>query len=884
MDATSRRTTAALLLIFVLVLAPLTSTSSAEVAPNGLELIVEVNEPDNGLYHSNEAPLDVTIKIRNHADVTREIQYNPACAFDLIITNGEWSLDIDDERICPSITRGFAIQPGQTRVLDTWEWDWTNAPSGTLTFDFRQVEAELPAQMLIDYYPTTEMPESLEMRALLGQTIGDEFGHSEDMPAMMKISLANTGLSTLDVPFDSNCRVRMTIENVLDTLTELNCGQGSIESGEEITLGWTEWNFDGAFEGQYSIDFGMTGVQDAASSVEVMWTRTPGIENIDSLIPSVSAQIGESLEWYYTLENQDDVPIKMRFADSCSTHMHVLSPAGEIVYNSRNGVNCVPTGGTEFTISELETYTISTGTWNLRDSVGCELNDGLHLLVVTQPDAALVATYAFEYAGEGTGDACRAESQDQSFIQFVVDDMEIRDAGSLAEHMSFNLHLANHGSEEFNLFWPTDCALDITLSRDVNGAQEHRQAWRTDCSSIAGQSITLEADQFYEWTGLTIPFVIDGEPLESDTWLVTIQTTSIPSFSSQAAHTYNGLVVIDTPIIEPAPEIVANEENEVVIEDKSSFFDVSGDWHYVTQPRQGCWLLSDSNDDEWSFVANMVDAGWKPKPGMTGSYAVEQVTGVGDCSEWPGIVILSTNNEEIPAISPKPSETVAVDSSDTPTEIIVQNAPTAAAVVATTSLSIMILLYVGNTEWIRISALQVGIGLVGMVRRTREHDGEYQRGRIMGYLTANPGVHFRALLGALQMSNGQLTHHLKNLQGEERIWRRKDGRLVRFYPSSIQSNTAEDDLPVPLLTPDPNSLQGKILRLLDATENDIVNLSQKELAQRLKASQQLVSHHLRTLQKFGLIEREKVGLRYRYQLTREAIFLVNSSEYSVDTE
>ena len=154
----------------------------------------------------------------------------------------------------------------------------------------------------------------------------------------------------------------------------------------------------------------------------------------------------------------------------------------------------------------------------------------------------------------------------------------------------------------------------------------------------------------------------------------------------------------------------------------------------------------------------------------------------------------------------------------------------------------------------------------------------------MGYLTANPGVHFRALLGALQMSNGQLTHHLKNLQGEERIWRRKDGRLVRFYPASIQSNTAEDDLPVPLLTPDPNSLQGKILRLLDATENDIVNLSQKELAQRLEASQQLVSHHLRTLQKFGLIEREKVGLRYRYQLTREAIFLVNSSEYSVDTE
>ena len=165
-----------------------------------------------------------------------------------------------------------------------------------------------------------------------------------------------------------------------------------------------------------------------------------------------------------------------------------------------------------------------------------------------------------------------------------------------------------------------------------------------------------------------------------------------------------------------------------------------------------------------------------------------------------------------------------------------------------------------------------------------EHDGEYQRGRIMGYLTANPGVHFRALLGALGMSNGQLTHHLKHLEVEERIWRRKDGRLVRFYPASIQSTLDDQELPVPLLTPDPNSLQGKILRLLDATENDIVNLSQKELAVRLEASQQLISHHLRTLEKFGLVEREKVGMRYRYQLTREAIFLVNSNDYDVVPE
>ncbi len=883
MDRTSRPATVALLLIFVLILAPLTSTSSGEVAPNGLELIVEINEPQNDLYHTNDVPLDVTIKIQNHAEVTRELQYNPACAFDLIITNGDWSFDIDDERICPSITRAFAIQPGQTRVLDTWEWDWIDAPGGTLTFNFRQADTGLSAEKNIDYYPSIEMPENLEMKALLAQTIDTDFGHTDDMPAMTKISLVNVGLLEIEIPFDSHCRVQMTVENVVDTLTKLGCGHGIIMPGEEIALGWVEWDFDNAIEGEYTIEFAMTAVQGASSAVEVMFTHTPGILNQEALVPSLSTEVGDFLEWRYALENQDDNPVKMQFSNSCVTQMHVLSPTGEIVYDTRKEINCAPTGGMEFTIPGLDTYIISTGTWNLRDSAGCELDDGLHLLVVTQSDSALVATHAFTYTGEDTGPACRAESQDRSDIQFTVDNLQILDAGSLTEHMSFNLNLANHGQEEFNLYWPTDFTLDLTFSQNTDEMQNVYQTWRTDCSSIAGQSIALQAGEVYEWSGLIIPFVIDGVPLENGTWLITAQTTSIPSFITQAAHTYTGLNIVDSPTPVPMPAIVV-EENQIVEENNSSFFDISGNWYYVTQPKQGCWLLTESSGNEWSFVSNMEDARWMPQPGMSGNYAVEQVVGTGDCATWPSIVILSTISEDVPTIIAKPSETVVTDSTESPAEIVIENAPAAAAVVATTSLSIMILLYVGNTEWIRISALQVGIGLIGMVRKTREHDGEYQRGRIMGYLTANPGVHFRALLGALDMSNGQLTHHLKNLQGEDRIWRRKDGRLVRFYPASIQQSTNEDDLPVPLLTPDPNSLQGKILRLLDATENDIVNLSQKELAQRLKASQQLVSHHLRTLQKFGLIEREKVGMRYRYQLTREAIFLVNSSEYSVDLE
>jgi predicted transcriptional regulator len=192
----------------------------------------------------------------------------------------------------------------------------------------------------------------------------------------------------------------------------------------------------------------------------------------------------------------------------------------------------------------------------------------------------------------------------------------------------------------------------------------------------------------------------------------------------------------------------------------------------------------------------------------------------------------------------------------------------------------MLVLVVLNTESMRIPSTAAGLWFLGLIGKTHETtDGRFQRGRLMGYLTANPGCHFRALMGALNMSNGQITHHIRILENEERIWRRKDGRLVRFYPltNQLQPHMGNDALPVPPLSPDPNSLQGKILSLLDIDGTLGEFPTQSELADRLEKSQQLVSHHLRTLQKFGLVEKRKMGVRNRYKLTREAIFLLETS-------
>ncbi len=868
-------------LLIMMVLAPL---AAAEPAENGLELRIEIDAPENGLYFSDTSDLEVTIRVKNHAEDTRELLYNPACPFDLIITSGVWELNLDDERICPSQTRAMAIHPGQERILSTWTWDWSDAPSGEIELAFTQegetshspgdtpAEGELSAIESVILHRTVEMPENLHLEATLSETIGDQIGHTSAMPAMIHLALANSGTETIELPFDENCRVQT------DLLTEISCGSGPITASENIELGWVEWDFsDWWDDGHYTIPFALTGVDGSATSVDTMYTRTP-TSPISTLTPVVSIESEEVFTWRFTLLNTDDTPAKLQYDNSCIVEMHVISPNGEIVYDTRGNRDCPPSG-LEQKIAPSATHTLSSDSWDYMDSNGCEIGDGMHLLVLSQPDHALVATQPFMHTNSGEDPNCGMVEQDESNIRFTVDNLAVLAADSLEERVSFDVSIQNIGPDAFSLYWPTDCTLELHLT--LVGKSTER-IWAENCDGIAGLDTTIESQSGYTWPTIEVPFVENGMELEHGTWQLAIRTTSLPTFTTLVAHTYDGVHVseaVEDSVDDVTEEEVIEELPEEVVEDTI----LSGQWNYVTTPNHGCWLLTDSIGFEHSFIAHMQDGGWSPTPGLSGTYLIESGEAAGDCSVWSGIVILQTLDETETA--PEVIAPVA-PTSPPPTTLdqIVEYVPASVAVAATASLSLMSLLYLGNTEWIRIPALQVGVGIIGMVRRNGEHDGEYQRGRIMGYLTANPGVHFRALLGALEMSNGQLTHHLKHLQGDERIWRRKDGRLVRFYPASIQSSLDEDDLPVPLLTPDSNSLQGQILRLLDATENDIVNLSQKELAIRLEASQQLISHHLRTLEKFGLVEREKVGMRYRYQLTREAIFLVNSNDYHVNPE
>ena len=302
---------------------------------------------------------------------------------------------------------------------------------------------------------------------------------------------------------------------------------------------------------------------------------------------------------------------------------------------------------------------------------------------------------------------------------------------------------------------------------------------------------------------------------------------------------------------------------------------VNGQWDLVQFNGDSCWMISSPNSAFMLSDISQVGT-WSPHKGWSGEYSAsladDQNIGCG-LFGLPIITIDSVYSES------ELVEQVSLSEQERDEEVTVT--VTEIAVISVTSSSVLLglLVIVSNTESLRIPTTTAGLWLLGLVGKTHEtSDGRFQRGRLIGYLTANPGCHFRALMAALSMSNGQITHHLRLLENQELIWRVNDGRFVRYYPlnNSLYPGMNPENLPVPLLSPDPKSLQGKILTLLDDEHQYGDFPTQSELAKKLAKSQQLVSHHLRTLQKYGLVEKRKMGIKNRYKLTKEAIFLLET--------
>ena len=151
--------------------------------------------------------------------------------------------------------------------------------------------------------------------------------------------------------------------------------------------------------------------------------------------------------------------------------------------------------------------------------------------------------------------------------------------------------------------------------------------------------------------------------------------------------------------------------------------------------------------------------------------------------------------------------------------------------------------------------------------------GSYQRGRLEGFLTAHPGCHLSGIIRALEMGNHQAVHHLRVLENEDRVWCRRDGRLLRYYTSAVDRAAELSNLPRPVDANQLSDVALMVLRSIAEQEEGHPSPTQRELASRLETSQQLVSHHLKRLESQWLISRKRRGLRTNRELTDEGMRL-----------
>ena len=504
--------------------------------------------------------------------------------------------------------------------------------------------------------------------------------------------------------------------------------------------------------------------------------------------------------------------------------------------------------------AEIEAqYMMSPGTdrsyaqpdWTFIGQDGCIVSPGEMMVIMEIPEHDIFDTSSISLS-RASASNCESET------------LEITAEVSGDSVLTVSPQMVSLGTDEIS--WLSACGLETKLI----GSEGEVDRVLSQCENDEGviqrfSSMDLDSLEF------------EMENLDDGEYTLFFESISDPLVQSSMDFSWP---IVEEEIIE---EDTVEETEEVISRV------ITGTWSSTNTEFGTCWLLNTPGEGIITLSGAPGLLNWLPESGATGQYLIHDSDVAPQCSDFAAtaFVVEEVYSQQVIATNEETQE-------ETPaTPVEVQDAELSPVVITVTTvvvsggfLSLLVGLIATNESW-RIPTTSAGLWLLGLIGRTSEtSDGRYQRGRLMGYLTANPGCHFRALMAALEMSNGQITHHLKVLENEEMIWRRPDGRLVRFYPftTNLHPGLIEEDLPLPPLSPDPNSLQGKILRLLDDDGVMKKYPTQSELAHRLDRSQQLVSHHLRTLQKFGLVEKHKSGVRNRYRLTREAVFLLDTTE------
>lgn len=136
-----------------------------------------------------------------------------------------------------------------------------------------------------------------------------------------------------------------------------------------------------------------------------------------------------------------------------------------------------------------------------------------------------------------------------------------------------------------------------------------------------------------------------------------------------------------------------------------------------------------------------------------------------------------------------------------------------------------------------------------VARRQRHREDELTRGRILGYIEANTGIHFSALRDGLGLANGVTAYHTNNLERDGAIISWKSGKHRRYAASFVSQDERERFQ---------NPLSGTRLAILELlAEKGHIGTESKEIREKLAISRQLLSHHINELNTTNMIEHDE---------------------------
>jgi len=122
----------------------------------------------------------------------------------------------------------------------------------------------------------------------------------------------------------------------------------------------------------------------------------------------------------------------------------------------------------------------------------------------------------------------------------------------------------------------------------------------------------------------------------------------------------------------------------------------------------------------------------------------------------------------------------------------------------------------------------------------------FTRGQIFGYIQANPGAHYNAIIQDIGLQNGVGAYHLKVLEREGFIKSAKEGIYKRFYPANMRIPEKRLHL---------SRIQRDVLLVIQKHPG----VTQKEISKLLDESKQVVNYNVKVLETARLIRVERVG-------------------------